>query len=113
MDEYLAGLPEDIRDALQSLRQTIRAAVPEAEERISYRIPVFKLGRDLVGIASQANHCSFYTMSPPLVKAMETELQDFEVSGATIHFTPDKPLPSALVKKILTARVKELSRPSQ
>jgi uncharacterized protein YdhG (YjbR/CyaY superfamily) len=114
VDEYLATVPQDVRKALQKLRRTIKSIVPEAEERIAYRIPIFRLQRDLVGFSAQTNPqkrlCSFYTMSPPLVKAMKKDLQDYKVSGATIHFTPEKPLPAALVKKIVRARVKELSR---
>jgi uncharacterized protein YdhG (YjbR/CyaY superfamily) len=113
VDEYLATLPNDVRKVLQKLRQTIKSIVPEAEERIAYRIPIFRLQHDLVGFSAQTNPqkrlCSFYTMSPPLAKAMKKDLQDYEVSGATIHFTPEKPLPAALVKKIVRARVKELS----
>ena len=113
VDEYLATLPNDVRKVLQKLRQTIKSIVPEAEERIAYRIPIFRLQHDLVGFSAQTNPqkrlCSFYTMSPPLAKAMKKDLQDYELSGATIHFTPEKPLPAALVKEIVRARVKELS----
>jgi uncharacterized protein YdhG (YjbR/CyaY superfamily) len=114
VDEYLATLPNDVRKVLQKLRHSIKSIVPEAEERIAYRIPIFRLQRDLVGFSAQTNPqkrlCSFYTMSPPLAKAMKKDFQDYQVSGATIHFTPEKPLPAALVKKIVCARVKELSR---
>jgi uncharacterized protein YdhG (YjbR/CyaY superfamily) len=113
VDEYLSILPDDVSKELQKLRHTIKSIAPEAEERIAYRIPIFRLQRDLVGFSAQRNPqkrlCSFYTMSPPLVKAMKKDLQDYKVSGATIHFTPEKPLPAALVKKIVRARVKELS----
>jgi uncharacterized protein YdhG (YjbR/CyaY superfamily) len=113
VDEYLAQLPKDVRDALQNLRQIIRSVAPESKERIAYRIPVVRLRRDLVGFSAQRNpqrkQCSFYTMSPPLVKAMKKELKDYNVSGATIHFTPDEPLPALLVRRIVRARVKELS----
>jgi uncharacterized protein YdhG (YjbR/CyaY superfamily) len=113
IDEYLATVPNDVHKVLQKLRQTIKSIVPEAEERIAYRIPIFRLKHDLVGFSTQRDPqkrlCSFYTMSPPLVKAMKQDLQGYEVSGATIHFTPEKPLPAALVKKIVRARVKELS----
>jgi uncharacterized protein YdhG (YjbR/CyaY superfamily) len=114
VDGYLATVPNDMRKVLQKLRHTIKSIAPEAEERIAYRIPIFRLQRDdLVGFSAQRNPqkrlCSFYTMSPPLVKAMKKDFQDYEVSGATIHFTPEKPLPAALVKKIVRARVKELS----
>jgi uncharacterized protein YdhG (YjbR/CyaY superfamily) len=113
VDEYLATLPNDVRKVLQELRHTIKSIAPEAEERIAYRIPIFRLQRDLVGFSARTNPqkrlCSFYTMSPPLLRAMKKDLQDYEVSGTTIHFTPDKPLPKKLVKKIVLTRVKELS----
>jgi uncharacterized protein YdhG (YjbR/CyaY superfamily) len=113
VDEYLTSVPNNVRKVLQKLRHTIKSIVPEAEERIAYRIPIFRLQRDLVGFSAQRNPqkrlCSFYTMSPPLVKAMKKDLQDYEVSGTTIHFIPDKSLPAALVKKIVCARVRELS----
>jgi uncharacterized protein YdhG (YjbR/CyaY superfamily) len=113
VDEYLAVVPDDVCKVLQKLRHTIKSIVPEAEERIAYRVPIFRLQRDLVGFSAQTNPqkrlCSFYTMSPPLAKAMKKDLQGYEVSGATIHFTPENPLPTALVKKIVHARVKELS----
>jgi len=113
VDEYLVTVPNDVRKALQKLRHTIKSIVPEAEERIAYRIPIFRIQHDLVGFSAQRNPqkrlCSFYIMSPPLAKAMKKDLQGYEVSGTTIHFTPEKPLPAALVKKIVHERVKELS----
>lgn len=108
MDDYLAGLPEDVRMALQNLRDIIKAAVPDARERIAYKIPVYSLKRDLVGFAAQKRHCSFYTMSPGLVKDMADDLRECQISGATIHFSPEKPIPEALVVKILKARIQEL-----
>ncbi|MDQ3967473.1 MAG: DUF1801 domain-containing protein [Thermoproteota archaeon] len=113
IDEYLATVPDDVRKVLQKLRQIIKSVVPEAEERIAYRIPIFRLEHDLVGFSAQRDPqkrlCSFYTMSPQLAKAIKKDLQGYKVSGATIHFIPEKPLPAALVKKIVSARVKELS----
>ncbi|MBN1855760.1 MAG: DUF1801 domain-containing protein [Dehalococcoidia bacterium] len=108
VDEYLAELPRDIRDVLEQLRGLIRFTVPEARERIAYRIPVFSVKRDLVGFGGFRNHCSFYTMSPGLVKAMSEELQGYHASGSTIHFTPENPLPASLVTRILLARLREL-----
>jgi uncharacterized protein YdhG (YjbR/CyaY superfamily) len=102
-DEYLATVPNDVNKVLQKLRHTIKSVVLENEEKIAYRIPVFRLQRDLVRFSAQRDPqkrlCSFYTVSPPLAKAMKKDLQGYKVSGATIHFTPEKPLPAALVKK--------------
>ncbi len=75
VDEYLATVPDDGHKVLQKLRHIIKSIVPEAEERIAYRIPIFRLEHDLVGFSVQRNPqerlCSFYTMSPPLVKAIK------------------------------------------
>jgi uncharacterized protein YdhG (YjbR/CyaY superfamily) len=111
VDEYLAGLPDGERSALEELRQLIEAEVPDVQERISYGTAViFALKRDLVGFVAQKNHLSFFTMSPELAREMKDEIEEsHRVSGATIHFGPDNPLPASLVRKILGARVKEES----
>ena len=112
VDDYLKSVPEDVRAALNKLRKTIKTAVPEATEVISYKIPIFKYqGHLLVGFGAAKYHCSFYIMSskmiPKLARARAGELKGYDVSGATIHFTPDKPLAVALVKKLVKARIKE------
>ena len=112
VDQYLAGLPADRRAALEDLRQIIRATVPGVRERISYGTSViFALKRDLVGFVAQPKHLSFFTMSPDLASTMKAEIeQTHHVSGATIHFSPDNPLPRSLVERILHARVIENER---
>lgn len=109
VDEYLAGLPADRRDALEELRRHIHACVPHLRERISYGTSVIlALKGDLVGFVSQPKHLSFLTMSPDLASAMKAEIErTHRLSGATIHFSPENPLPRALVEKIVLARVKE------
>ena len=107
VDAYLESLPDDDRSALERLRRIIRETAPECTERVSYGIPIFRLQRDLVGISAHKNHCSLHSMSPPLMTAMAEELRGFQVSGATIHFTPQKPLPTELVEKIVRERTKE------
>jgi len=109
IDEYLASLSEEERRELQRLREIILSTVPEVKERIAYKICVFSVGNDLVGFAVQKRFLSFYTMSPQLVERMKSDLQDHEVSGATIHFTPEAPLPKVLIEKILSERLKELA----
>ncbi len=94
IDAYLAALPSDIRSSLERVRNIIRETAPECTERVSYKIPIFRLGKDLVGMSAQKNHCALHSMSPSLMKAMAEELKGVKVSGATIHFTPEKPLPS-------------------
>ncbi len=107
VDDYLTALPEDARSALEKLRTTIKAAAPEATEAISYQIPTFKYHGSLVGFAAFKKHCSFYVMSPSLMSAHSDELKAYDASGATIRFPPDKPLPAALVTKLVRARMVE------
>ena len=109
IDEYIADLPLDEQKSLQRLRDIICSTVPNCKERIAYKICVFSVNKDLVGFASQKNYLSFYTMSPPLLKKMKKELHGYDVSGATIHFSPQEPLPKLLIQKILKARLKEIS----
>ena len=108
IDAYLAALPDRVRSSLEQVRAIIREAAPDCTERVSYKIPVFRLRRDLMGISASKNHCSLHTMSPPLVKAMAEELAGVKVSGATIHFTPENPLPKELIRQIAEERIKEL-----
>jgi len=107
IDEYLAALSGDKRAALQKLRKTIRAAAPKAEECISYQIPAFRLNGMLVGFGATANHCAFYPMSSSTVAAHKDELKDYDTSKGTIRFQPDNPLPAALVRKLVKARIAE------
>jgi uncharacterized protein YdhG (YjbR/CyaY superfamily) len=109
VDAYLATLPRGERETLQKLRALIKEAVPRVEERISYGTAVmFSRGLDLLGFVAQRKHLSFLTASPKLAAAMKAEIsKTHKVSGATIHFSPENPLPPALVKKIVRARVRE------
>ena len=109
VDAYLAGLPDDRRRALDELRRLITATVPGVRVRISYETSViFALRRDLVGFAAHAEHLSFFAMSPALARAMREEIaKTHRLSGATIHFSPERPLPASLVEVILRARVEE------
>ena len=108
IDEYLAGIPLRQRQALDKLRKQIRLLAPDAEERISYGIPVFWQGRLLVGFGKSGNHCSFYTCSGRTIKALQNELKAFATVGkSTIRFQPDKPLSPALLRKLVQARLQE------
>lgn len=107
MDEYLSRLGDPERETLERAREVVRACAPDATERIGYTIPVFAHHGDLVGFAAQKRHLSFYTMSPGLVSEMRDELASVEVSGATIHFTPQAPLPEELIERIVLARMEE------
>jgi len=106
IEAYLAALRKDQVEALESLRSTIRVAVPEAEECISYGIPAFCLdGRPLVSYGASKKHCSFYPMDPEVLKEHLGKLSDFETSKGTIRFQPSEPLPVAVVESILRKRV--------
>ena len=103
IDEYLAALSSDKRAALERLRRIIRAAAPGVEEGISYQLPAFRLdGKWLLWIGAAANHCAIYGV----VGADRNELKDYDTSGkGTIRFKPDDPLPDALVRKLVKARI--------
>jgi len=108
IDEYLANVKPEHRKTLQKLRQTIQTAAPKAEECISYGIPSFRLNRRLlVFFGAWANHCAFYQGSASTLKTFQNELKKFETSKGTIRFSPDKPLPVALVKKLVKTRIAE------
>ena len=107
IDEYLAALSDDKRGALEKLRKTIRSAAPEAEECISYGIAAFRQKGMLVGLGATANHCALYLMSSSTVEAHEEELKGYDISKGTIRFQAAKPLPVALVRKLVKARIME------
>lgn len=105
-DGYLAAVDADQRAALETLRKNIKAAVPEAEECISYGVPAFRLkGKFLVAYAAAKNHCAFY---PGSVIAKLKELKNYNTSKGTIRFPADKPLPSALVRKLVKLRIAKI-----
>ena len=108
VDEYLAGVPEPARGTLKHIRTVIRSVVPaETTEMISYGIPMFKYNGMLVGYAAFKNHCSLFPTGSGVLEQFERELAGYRTSKGTIQFPPDKPLPDALVKRIVRARVKE------
>ena len=105
VDEYLAGVPEPARSTLNKMRVAIRSTVPpEATETISYGMPAFKYKGVLVWFAAFSNHCSLIPTAS-VIEAFKSELKGFSTSKGTIHFPTDKPLPTALVKKLVKARV--------
>ena len=105
VDEYLAGIPEPARSTFNKMRAAIRSAVPpQAIEVISYRIPAFKDKTVLVWFAAFSKHCSLFPTAA-VIEAFKDELKGFSTSKGTIHFPTDKPLPTALLKKLVKARV--------
>ena len=108
IDEYLACVSDDKQAALAKLRRTIRAAAPNAEECISYQLPAFRLdGRVLVAFGAGANHCAFYPGSGATVAAHKGLLEDYDTSKGAIRFHAEQPLPAALVRKLVRARIAE------
>lgn len=109
IDEYLSGVPEDARGALVQLRKRIKQAAPDATETISYQMPTFKYhGRASVGFAAFKNHCSLFPYSAKVMELCEEELNSYETSKGTIRFQINRPLPAALVKKIVKMRIEEI-----
>ena len=105
IDEYLAGVPEPARGTLQKMRATIQSALPpEATETISYGIPAFKLKKTLVYSAAFTNHCSFFPTAA-ISEQFKDELAGYTISKGTVQFAVNKPMPAALVKKMVRARV--------
>ena len=106
--EYFERLSDENRAALEKLRRAIKAAAPKAQECISYGLAAFRLnGHPLVAFGAWANHCAFYPMSAATIEAHKNELKKYETTRGTIRFPPDKPPPSALVRKLVKARIAE------
>ena len=107
INEYLARIPRGDRLVLQKVRWDIKAAAPMAEEGISYGIPCFNYHGALVFFAAYKDHCSFFAAGKAILKKFGPDLRRYDVAASTIHFTRDNPLSTALVRKIVKARVKE------
>ncbi len=109
VDDYLARVSEPQRATLEKLRHDIRAAAPAAEECISYDVPSYRVGgKLLVSFAAARKHCAFYPGAEP-IRAHGDALKGYDLAKGTIRFPPDKPLPSALVKKLVKTRLVERS----
>jgi uncharacterized protein YdhG (YjbR/CyaY superfamily) len=108
VDEYLAGVPEPARGTLNKIRAAIRSAVPaQATETISYGMPAFKYKGVLVWFAAFSDHCSLFPTAA-VIEALKNELKGYATSKGTIQFPTDNPLPVALVKKLVKARVAQI-----
>ena len=109
IDATLAALPADKRQALQALRETIAAAAPEAHETISYAMPAFRYrGRALVSYSAFKAHCSLFPMSAALIESLGDACVGFATAKGTLHFTPDHPLPTELVRRIVRERMAQI-----
>lgn len=106
VEAYLEAQSPAFRKALETLRAQIKAAAPKAEESISYGMPAYKYKGPLVYFGAFKKHCSFFPGSSSILEN-EKNLKGFTVAKGTIQFTPEKPLPAALIKRIVKERIKE------
>ena len=109
VDEYLATLPADQRLLLEGVRERIAELAPDATETISYGMPAFKLdGRFLVSYAGWKKHCSLYPLTDSFMDSHSTEIDGYERTKGSIHFTPAKPLPPGVLDDLIRARIVDL-----
>lgn len=107
IDQYIAGFPENVQAILGQIRATIKQAVPEAEETISYAMPAFRLnGRTLVYFAAFKNHIGFYPI-PSGIDAFRKELSAYKTGKGSVQFPLDKPVPLDLITQIVKYRASE------
>jgi uncharacterized protein YdhG (YjbR/CyaY superfamily) len=108
VDEYLSGVPEPAQTTLKHIRKVIQSVVPkETTEVISYGMPMFKFNGMLVGYAAFKDHCSLFPTGSGVIEKFARELKGYPTSRGTIRFPSDKPLPDALLKKIVKERVSQ------
>ena len=111
IDDYLKSTPADRRRTLKDLRAMIRSIIPDAEECISYRMPAFRLnGVVVAGFCATAKGCSYYPFSGSTLKTLARDTRRYSQTKAALHFSPDAPLPMALVRKLIKARIAETKR---
>ena len=106
IDEYIAGFPKDIQKILEQIRVTVKKAAPGASEAIKYAIPTFTLNGNLVHFAALKNHIGFYPV-PMAIEAFKKELSIYKQGKGSVQFPLDKPMPLALITKIVKFRVKK------
>ncbi len=107
VDDYIKALPDDFKPVLEKLRQAIKKAAPKAEEIISYQVPTYRYKGALIHFAAFKDHCSLIVINKNILKIFKSELKDYKTTGTTIHFSSEKPLPSALVQKIVKIRISD------
>jgi uncharacterized protein YdhG (YjbR/CyaY superfamily) len=111
IDDYLAKVDEPKRSTLEHLRRTIESIIPEAEQGISYGMPAFRMhGKVIAGFAPFKNHLTYVPHSGSVFAELPDELSGYAKTMSALHFAIDKPLPKALVKKLIGVRLKEVLR---
>jgi uncharacterized protein YdhG (YjbR/CyaY superfamily) len=111
VDDYLRALEEPKRSTLQTLRRTILEIVPDAEQVISYRVPAFRVhGKTIAGFAAFKGHVSYLPFSGTVLSQLGDDLGGYAMTKSSLHFAVDRPLPKALVKKLIAARLAEVER---
>lgn len=111
IDDYLDGVSEEKRGALEDLRKTIQSIVPEAEECISYGIPAFRVhGTVIAGFSATAKGCSYFPFSGSTLSTLAKDVADYDQTKSALHFSPDEPLPKALVSRLIRTRLAEMKR---
>jgi uncharacterized protein YdhG (YjbR/CyaY superfamily) len=114
IDAYLGGVDEPKRGTLQALRGMILELAPDAEEGISYGVPAFRVhGKAVAGFAAFKSHLSYLPFSGSVLGQFEDDLRGYQTTRSSLHFPTDRPLPKALVKKLIRARLDEILRGSQ
>ena len=109
IDDYISGFPEPVQVILQQIRQIIQEEAPEATEAFTYKMPTFKLKKNLVHFAAYKKHIGFYP-TPSGISNFQNELSDFETSKGAIKFPLDKEIPFELIRKIVRFRVQEMKK---
>jgi uncharacterized protein YdhG (YjbR/CyaY superfamily) len=111
VDEYLRGIEEPKRGTLEALRRRILEIVPDAEQVISYKVPAFRVeGRIVAGFAAFKDHLSYLPFSGSVLPELASELEGYAMTKSALHFPVDRPLPEALVRKLIAARRSEAPR---
>jgi uncharacterized protein YdhG (YjbR/CyaY superfamily) len=108
VDQYLSGVDEPKRSTLQALRRTILEVVPDAEQVISYRMPAFRVrGKIVAGFAAFKDHLSYLPFSGSVLEQLADELHGYTMTKSALHFPVDRPLPKALVERLIAVRLGE------
>jgi uncharacterized protein YdhG (YjbR/CyaY superfamily) len=103
--EYIKALPPAQRKALTALRATIKAVAPDATEKIAWRVPYYNQDGMLISFAAFKDHCTLLPMNPDVIEIFKKELAPYRKGKVALHFTPEKPIPASLVRKIVKAGI--------